>query len=74
MGTNRQALALLNNHANEIPSGQRAAAENAVGRLTRAAYAIDNFGDLGDFEKIAAAHQEFELAVKDLKAAYASIK
>ena len=45
------ALALVNDHLNEIPSGRRAAAENAAGRLLRAAYAIDNFGDLGDFEK-----------------------
>jgi hypothetical protein len=68
------ALALVNDHLNEIPARQRAGAETAAGRLTRAAYAIDNFGDLGDFPKILSAHQEFELAVKDLKAAYASIK
>jgi hypothetical protein len=68
------ALALLNEHLNEIPSRQRPAAENAVGRVTRAAYAIDNFGDLGEFEKILSAHEEFASAIKDLKAAYASIK
>jgi hypothetical protein len=68
------ALALLNDHLNEIPSRQRAPAENAVGRLLRAAYAIDNFGDLGDFEKILSAHEEFVVAVNDLRSAYASIK
>jgi hypothetical protein len=68
------ALALLNNHLNEIPSRQRASAENAVSRLLRAAYAIDNFGDLGDFEKILSAHEEFVMAVNDLRSAYASIK
>ena len=68
------ALALLNAHGDEIPARQRATAENAVSRLLRAAYAIDNFGDLGDFEKIVSAHDEFVTAVDDLKAAYASIK
>jgi hypothetical protein len=67
-------LALLNDHLNEIPSAKRAAAENAVRRLLRAAYAIDNFGDLGDFEKILSAHEEFVVAVSDLRAACASIK
>jgi hypothetical protein len=68
------ALALVNAHLKEIPAGRRTAAENAAGRLLRSAYAIDNFGDLGDFEKILSAHEEFVLAVNDLKSAYASIK
>jgi hypothetical protein len=68
------ALALVNDHQNEIPAGKRAAAENAARRLLRTAYAIDNFGDLGDFEKIVSAHEEFAKAVNDLKAACASIK
>jgi len=68
------ALALLNDHQNEIPSDKRAPAENAVRRLLRAAYAIDNFGDLGDFEKILSAHEQFESAVNDLRNACASIK
>ena len=68
------ALALVNDHLKEIPSGRRAAAENAVGRLLRAAYAIDGYGDLGDFEKILSAHEEFVSAVNDLRSAYASIK
>jgi len=68
------ALALVNAHLTEIPAGRRAAAENATGRLVRAANAIDNFGDLGDFEKILSAHEEFVLAVSDLRSAYASIK
>ena len=39
------ALALVKDHLKEIPSGRRAAAENAVSRLLRTAYAIDAFGD-----------------------------
>ena len=43
------------------------AAENAVGRLLRAAYAIDNFGDLGDWEKIVSAHDEFVAGSKRIE-------
>jgi hypothetical protein len=68
------ALALVNAHLNEIPSRQRSAAEDAAGRLLRAAYAIDNFGDLGDRERLVSAHDTFALAVNDLRSAYASIR
>ena len=68
------ALALVSDHLNEIPSRQRPAAENAAGRLVRAAYAIDNFGDIGDREKILSAHDVFALAVNELRSAYASIR
>ena len=68
------ALALVNDHQQEIPAGKRASAEDAARRLLRAAYAIDNFGDLGDFEKIVSAHEEFASAVNDLRSACASLK
>jgi hypothetical protein len=68
------ALALISNHLNEIPARQRTNAENAAGRLLRAAYAIDNFGDLGDREKLLSAYDSFVMAVNDLKSAYASIR
>jgi hypothetical protein len=68
------AMALLKDHLNEIPSGQRKAAEDATGRLVRAAFAIDNLGDLGDREKILSAHEAFTSAINDLKSAYASIR
>ncbi len=71
--TKNLALALVNDHLSEIPAGRRAAAENAANRVLRSAYAIDNFGDLGDRGKILAAHEEFVSAVNDLRAAYASI-
>jgi len=67
------AVALVNDHLKEVPLPRRAAAENAVGRLLRAAYAIDNFGDLGDRERLLSAHDTFATAVKDLRSAYASI-
>jgi hypothetical protein len=67
-------LALINEHLNEIPSRQRRIAEDAAGRLLRAAYAIDYLGDLGDRERVLSAHDAFELAVNDLRSAYASIR
>ena len=68
------AMALVNDHLNEIPFRGRASAENAAGRLLRAAYAIDNFGDLGDRERLLSAYDTFVLAVNDLRSAYASIR
>lgn len=68
------ALALINDHLKEIPSRQRTPAENAADRLLRAAYAIDNFGDLGDRERLLSAYETFVTAVNDLKSAYASIR
>jgi hypothetical protein len=68
------AVALVNNHLSEIPSRRRTIAESAVSRLLRAAYAIDNFGDLGDRERLVAAYNTFAVAVNDLKSAYASIR
>ena len=53
------ALALVNDHLNQIPLNRRPGAEDAAGRLLRAAYAIDNFGDIGDREKILSAHDTF---------------
>lgn len=68
------ALALINNHLTEIPTRQRAQAEEAAGRLLRAAHAIDEFGDQGNGEKLLSAYGEFVMAVGDLKSAYASIR
>ena len=68
------AMVLINDHLNEIPARQRAAAENAAGRLLRAAYAIDNFADLGDRDRVLAAYSTFVPAVDDLRSAYASLR
>ena len=68
------ALALVNEHLNQIPLSRRPGAEDAAGRLLRAAYAIDNFGDIGDREKILSAYDSFVLAANELRSAYASIR
>jgi len=67
-------LALLNNHSQEIPAKQRGVAQDAADRLLRASFAIDNFGDLGDRERLMSAYDSFLSAVNDLKSAYASIR
>ncbi len=68
------ALALVNDHLTELPSQQRLLCESAVNRLLRAAFAIDNFGDLGAKDKIVAVHGVFAESVATLKAAYASVR
>jgi len=68
------SLALVNDHLNEIPNAQRVAALNAANQIVRAAWAIDNFGDLADKDKITAAHEVFASAVKNLRAAYEAIR
>ncbi len=45
-----------------------------MNRLIRAAWAIDNLGDLGAKDKIVAVHGVFAEAVATLKAAYASVR
>jgi hypothetical protein len=67
------AMALINDHLTEIPPLERVAAENAAGRLVRAAFAIDNLADLGDREKVLSAHDVFASAASDLRNAYATI-
>ena len=68
------AVALVNDHLNQIPLNRRPIAEDAAGRLLRAAYAIDNFGDIGDRERILSAYDTFVRAVNELRSAYASIR
>lgn len=72
--TKNLAVALVTSHLGEIPSQQRATAENAANQLLRAAWAIDNFGDLGDKEKIVAAHEVLASAARDLRAAYDTVR
>jgi hypothetical protein len=45
---------------------------SAVRRLVLAAWRLDQYGDLGDRERITQAHALFTAAAADIKAAYAS--
>ncbi len=72
--TKNLALALLDDHLNEIPDRDRPVAQSAVYRLLLAAWQIDTLGDLGDQSKILTVHAAFTAAVADLNTAYASLR
>jgi hypothetical protein len=61
----------LGDHASELPNDRRPALNNAVRRLVLSAWRLDQYGDLGNREKISDAHGVFTAAVADIKAAYA---
>jgi len=61
----------LGDHAGELPDQQRVALSTAVRRLVLSAWRLDQYGDLGNREKITDAHTVFAAAVADIKAAYA---
>jgi hypothetical protein len=50
------------------PAEQRQALETDVKRLVVAAYQIDNYGDLGDAQKIAEVYRDFSAAVASISA------
>ncbi len=64
------ALALVD-HVNELPDQQRVTATSAVKRLVLSAWRLDQYGDLGDRQKLTQAHETFAAATADIKAAYA---
>jgi hypothetical protein len=61
----------LDDHSNELPDDRRSKALIAVRRIVTSAWEIDAFADLGDKQKVLAAHNTFAAGVADLKAAYA---
>ena len=52
IGAKDVALALEENHMNELPEAQRPKMASAVKRLTLAAWQIDAAGDLGNKERL----------------------
>lgn len=70
MGTKTVAL-MLDTHASALPERQRAAASAAVKQIVMASWEIDNYGDLGNLQKINDAHRRLAAAVQSLKALYA---
>jgi hypothetical protein len=61
----------LDNHRNELTDRQRVALTNAVRRLVVASWRLDQFGDLGDRDKITQAYTLFAAAAAEIKNAYA---
>lgn len=70
MGTKTVAL-VLDTHVSSLPERQRAAASLAVKQIVMASWDIDNYGDLGNLQKITEAYQRLASAVQNLKALYA---
>jgi hypothetical protein len=68
----KEVALALGDHVNELPERQHASLTNAVRRLVLSAWRLDQYGDLGDREKITNAHNSFAAAAADIKAAYAN--
>jgi hypothetical protein len=64
------ALALEENHINEVAEAQRPSMRSAVKRLTFAAWQIDAAGDLGNKERLLPLYRDFSAAVADIQMVY----
>lgn len=70
IGAKDVALALEENHMNELPEAQRPKMASAVKRLTLAAWQIDATGDLGNKQRLLPLYREFSAAVADIQSVY----
>jgi hypothetical protein len=61
----------LGDHASELTDQQRVALMSAVRSLVVAAWRLDQYGDLGDRDKITQAYSVFAAAAAEIKDAYA---
>jgi Cu/Ag efflux protein CusF len=66
------AIALEQNHINEVPEAQRPNMRSAVKRLTFAAWQIDAAGDLGNKERLLPLYKDFSAAVAEIQGLYGS--
>jgi hypothetical protein len=60
----------LDEHKTELPPERRRIAEPAIGKLVRAAYLLDAFGDIGNKQQISEAYAKFVEAAKDIASAF----
>jgi Cu/Ag efflux protein CusF len=72
IGAKDVALALEQDHANDVPEAQRPKLASAVKRLTLVAWQIDAAGDLGNRDLLRPLVQDFTAAIADIQAAYAT--
>ena len=70
IGAKDVALALEENHVNELSEAERAKLGSAVRRLTLAAWQIDAAGDLGNRARLLPLCRNFAAAIADIKAVY----
>lgn len=64
------ALALQENHLDEIPESQRPEMISAVRQLTMAAWQIDAAGDLGNKERLLPLYRDFSAAIAEVRSVY----
>jgi Copper binding periplasmic protein CusF len=72
IGAKDVALALEQNHLNDVPEARRAEMASAVKRLTLAAWQIDAAGDLGNRERLLPLYRDFAAAIADIQTIYGS--
>jgi hypothetical protein len=65
------ALALEENHINDVPVARRPEMESAVKRLTMASWQIDAAGDLGNMQLMQPLYRNFSAAIDDIQKVYA---
>ena len=70
IGAKDVALALEQNHMNDVPEARRADMASAVKRLTLAAWQIDAAGDLGNRERLLPLYRDFSAAIADIQTIY----
>jgi hypothetical protein len=70
IGAKEVALALEENHINEISEDQRPKMASAVKRLTMVAWQIDAAGDLGNKERLLPLYRDFSEAITDIESVY----
>jgi hypothetical protein len=68
----KEVALALEGHVSELPVRQHPPLTSAVRQLVLAAWRLDQYGDLGDREKITNAHSVFAAAAAEIKAVYAS--
>jgi hypothetical protein len=61
----------LDDRKNELPESRRPRVSAAVGQIVRKAWEMDIISELGDKQKLMAAHRQFVAAVAELESAYA---
>jgi hypothetical protein len=72
IGAKDVALALEQDHINELAEAERPKLMSAVRRLTLAAWRIDSAGDLGNRELLLPLYKDFSAAVVEIQMIYAT--
>jgi heavy metal-binding protein len=70
-GTKTAAL-VLDRRADTLPPASRARVNSAIKRVIVDSWALDNYGDLGSRDKIAAAYSDLASAIAELQTLYAA--